>query len=63
MKVVLADLRQDHIDEALAAFGKRGQLENVHAGASRGTDRRDARETAPGARRDTSGATAGRRQQ
>lgn len=31
MNVVLADLRQDHIDEALAAFGKRGQLEKVHA--------------------------------
>ncbi len=31
MKVVLADLRQDHIDEAMAAFRKRGQLASVHA--------------------------------
>ena len=31
MKVVLADLRQDHIDEALAAFDRRGQSTNVHA--------------------------------
>jgi NAD(P)-dependent dehydrogenase (short-subunit alcohol dehydrogenase family) len=31
MKVVLADLRQDHIDEALAAFEKRGQRASVHA--------------------------------
>jgi NAD(P)-dependent dehydrogenase (short-subunit alcohol dehydrogenase family) len=31
MRVVLADLRQDHIDEALAAFRKRGQSKNVHA--------------------------------
>jgi NAD(P)-dependent dehydrogenase (short-subunit alcohol dehydrogenase family) len=31
MKVVLADLRQDHIDEALAGFRKRGLSENVHA--------------------------------
>src|SRR5882672_681564 len=30
MKVVLADLRQDHIDEASSAFDKRGQLKNVH---------------------------------
>jgi len=30
MKVVLADLRQDHIDEALGAFRKRGQSKNVH---------------------------------
>jgi NAD(P)-dependent dehydrogenase (short-subunit alcohol dehydrogenase family) len=31
MKVVLADLRQDHIDDALADFNHRGQSENVHA--------------------------------
>jgi NAD(P)-dependent dehydrogenase (short-subunit alcohol dehydrogenase family) len=31
MKVVLADLRQDHIEEALAAFSKAGQSKNVHA--------------------------------
>jgi NAD(P)-dependent dehydrogenase (short-subunit alcohol dehydrogenase family) len=31
MKVVLADLRQDHIDEALADFDRRGQSRNVHA--------------------------------
>lgn len=31
MKVVLADLRQDHIDEALAGFAKRGQSKSVHA--------------------------------
>jgi len=31
MNVVLADLRQDHIDEALALFRQRGQLKNVHA--------------------------------
>ncbi|HWX69526.1 MAG TPA: SDR family NAD(P)-dependent oxidoreductase [Steroidobacteraceae bacterium] len=31
MNVVLADLRQDHIEEALLAFGKRGQLKSVHA--------------------------------
>ena len=31
MKVVLADLRQDHIDEALAAFDRRGQSKSVHA--------------------------------
>jgi NAD(P)-dependent dehydrogenase (short-subunit alcohol dehydrogenase family) len=30
MKVVLADLRQDHIDEALSVFDKRGQSESVH---------------------------------
>ena len=29
--VVLADLRQDHIDEALAAFAKRGQARQAHA--------------------------------
>jgi NAD(P)-dependent dehydrogenase (short-subunit alcohol dehydrogenase family) len=31
MKAVIADLRQDHIDEALAGFAKRGQSNNVHA--------------------------------
>jgi NAD(P)-dependent dehydrogenase (short-subunit alcohol dehydrogenase family) len=31
MNVVLADLRQDHIDEALAVFAKRGQSSKVHA--------------------------------
>ena len=31
MKVVLADLRQDHIDEALAGFEQRGQSRSVHA--------------------------------
>lgn len=31
MKVVLADLRQDHIDEALTGFAKRGQSKSVHA--------------------------------
>jgi NAD(P)-dependent dehydrogenase (short-subunit alcohol dehydrogenase family) len=31
MKVVLADLRQDHIDEALAVFSKRSQSQSVHA--------------------------------
>lgn len=31
MKVVLADLRQDHIDEALSVFDERGQAHNVHA--------------------------------
>ena len=31
MKVVLADLRQDHIDTALAGFAQRGQRERVHA--------------------------------
>src|SRR5580693_3473376 len=31
MKAVLADLRQDHIDEALTAFDSRGQLTKVHA--------------------------------
>lgn len=31
MKVVLADLRQDHIDEALAVFAQRGQSQRVHA--------------------------------
>jgi NAD(P)-dependent dehydrogenase (short-subunit alcohol dehydrogenase family) len=31
MRVVLADLRQDHIDAALGAFRERGQSKNVHA--------------------------------
>src|SRR6516165_24298 len=31
MKVVLADLRQDHIDEALATFRSRGSAASVHA--------------------------------
>src|SRR5580692_2259377 len=31
MKVVVADLRQDHIDEALVAFETRGQRATVHA--------------------------------
>jgi len=31
MKVVLADLRQDHIDEALAGFERQGRRQSVHA--------------------------------
>jgi NAD(P)-dependent dehydrogenase (short-subunit alcohol dehydrogenase family) len=31
MKVVLADLRQDHIDEAMAGFSKSGRGRSVHA--------------------------------
>lgn len=31
LKVVLADLRQDHIDKALAGFREKGQLQRVHA--------------------------------
>lgn len=31
MKVVLADLRQDHIDEALGSFSNRGERDRVHA--------------------------------
>ena len=31
MKVVLADLRQDHIDEALAAFDRQDRSKSVHA--------------------------------
>ena len=31
MRVVLADLRQDHIDQALAEFTRRGQARSVHA--------------------------------
>jgi NAD(P)-dependent dehydrogenase (short-subunit alcohol dehydrogenase family) len=40
MKVVLADLRQDHIDEALAEFERRGQADRVHAIRLDVTDRR-----------------------
>jgi NAD(P)-dependent dehydrogenase (short-subunit alcohol dehydrogenase family) len=39
MKVVLADLRQDHIDEALALFAQRSQSKSVHAIALDVTDR------------------------
>ena len=39
MRVVLADLRQDHIDEALAAFGRLGQSKSVHAMLLDVTDR------------------------
>jgi NAD(P)-dependent dehydrogenase (short-subunit alcohol dehydrogenase family) len=39
MKVVLADLRKDHIDEALAHFQKRGQSGSVHAVRVDVTDR------------------------
>jgi NAD(P)-dependent dehydrogenase (short-subunit alcohol dehydrogenase family) len=39
MKVVLADLRQDHIDEALAFFAKRGESASVHAVRVDVTDR------------------------
>ena len=31
MKVVLADLRQDHIDHAVATFTERGHRQDVHA--------------------------------
>jgi NADP-dependent 3-hydroxy acid dehydrogenase YdfG len=31
VKAVLADLRQDHIDAALAGFARCGQAQNVHA--------------------------------
>ncbi len=31
MKVVLADLRQDHLDTAMAEFRQRGQTQSVHA--------------------------------
>lgn len=31
MKVVLADVRQDHLDEALSYFRKRGQGKSIHA--------------------------------
>ena len=31
MQAVLADLRQDHIDEALAGFKRRGRSKGVHA--------------------------------
>jgi NAD(P)-dependent dehydrogenase (short-subunit alcohol dehydrogenase family) len=39
MRVMLADLRQDHIDEALVAFEKRGQLGSVTAMRLDVTDR------------------------
>jgi NAD(P)-dependent dehydrogenase (short-subunit alcohol dehydrogenase family) len=39
MKVVLADLRQDHIDAAMAQFRERGQLAEVHAICLDVTDR------------------------
>ena len=31
MRAVLADLRQDHIDEAMAEFMRRGHSKHVHA--------------------------------
>jgi NAD(P)-dependent dehydrogenase (short-subunit alcohol dehydrogenase family) len=40
LKVVLADLRQDHIDEALAKFRGRGQAPSVHAIRLDVTDRK-----------------------
>jgi NAD(P)-dependent dehydrogenase (short-subunit alcohol dehydrogenase family) len=40
MKVVLADLRQDHIDEAMAGFAKRGQSQSVRAVRLDVTDRK-----------------------
>jgi NAD(P)-dependent dehydrogenase (short-subunit alcohol dehydrogenase family) len=45
MKVVLADLRQDHIDEALAVFDEQGRPDSVHAIKVDVTDR-DAMEAA-----------------
>jgi len=39
MKVVLADLRQDHIDEAMSGFDARGQSRSVHAVRVDVTDR------------------------
>lgn len=39
MQVVLADLRQDHIDEALSVFDKQGKSDNVHAITVDVTDR------------------------
>lgn len=39
MNVVLADLRQDHIDDALAGFASRGQAKQVHAICLDVTDR------------------------
>src|SRR5581483_3466663 len=39
MKVVLADLRKDHIDEALALFERRGESGNVHTVRVDVTDR------------------------
>ena len=40
MKVVLADLREDHIGEAMADFNRRGQARNVHAIQLDVTDRK-----------------------
>src|SRR5215471_15202322 len=40
MKAVLADLRQDHIDEAMAEFARRGQSQSVHAVRLDVTDRK-----------------------
>ena len=40
MKVVLADLREDHIAEAMADFDRRGQARNVHAIQLDVTDRK-----------------------
>jgi NAD(P)-dependent dehydrogenase (short-subunit alcohol dehydrogenase family) len=40
MKAVLADLRQDHIDEAMAGLAKRGQSQSVHAVRLDVTDRK-----------------------
>jgi len=40
MKVVLADLRQDHIDEALATFDRQDRSKSVHAIRVDVTDRR-----------------------
>ena len=40
MKVVLADLREDHIAEAMADFARRGQARNVHAIQLDVTDRK-----------------------
>ncbi len=40
MKVVLADLRHDHIGEAMADFDRRGQAQNVHAIQLDVTDRK-----------------------
>lgn len=40
MKVVLADLRQDHLDTAMAEFRQRGQTQSVHAIRLDVTDRK-----------------------
>jgi len=40
MKVVLADLRQDHLDTAMAEFRQRGQAQSVHAIRLDVTDRK-----------------------